>query len=302
MIYKVKFNDTEAAFETFKKLKQNYLPHEKAVAGLYQLYLMSSGKEKEGYKSSILNDYPNSEYAKLIKDPNYKEKENQLKNNAEKEYARLFNSYKSKNYSEVIKECNKVLKDTTNPLICKYKYLKANALGELYNGSDSIYLIEDALSDIVENCKSTPFYAPSKATLDKLRNISSINDAKEGKSTYIYAPDIQHYFVLILPNGKGNSNKIKMSVSNFNKNSFSAKNLKTSSSFLDLDNQLVLVKSFSNKKEAMDYYIAFKVNKKELKSINKELTYFVISAKNYASFFIEKNIDEYLSFFEKNYN
>lgn len=302
MIYKVKFDDKPAAISAFQQLSNNYLPHEKAIAGMYQLYLMTTGDEKNKWKDKILNDYPDTEYAKLIKDPYYKEKENALKNSAEKDYSKVFQLYSERKYKEVVSECDKEIKDTTNPLTCKYRFLKANALGMLYaNKKDSLFIIEDALEDIVSGCKDSPYEEVAQASLDKLRNINSLNDAKSGKSTYIYAPEIQHYLVLVIPNGKGNSMKIKTAVSDFNRTSFAADNLKTSSSFLDLDNQLVLVKSFPNKDAAMDYYTAFKVNKTQLKGFNTKLVFFVITAKNYASFFIEKKIDEYLKFFNENY-
>lgn len=302
MIYKVKFEDLPAAKSAFEKLSNNYLPHSKAIAGMYQMYLMTSGDEQQKWKNKILSDFPDTEYAKLILDPSYKEKENELKNNAEKEYAITYQKYTLRQYDEVIKECNMALKDSANLLTCKYKFLKVNALGMLYSGvEDSLVVIEKGLESIVKTCEGSPYYDLAKSNLDKLRNINSINNARNGKSTYIYAPDIQHYFVLIIPNGEGNSNEIKVSISNFNKNSFSGSNIKTTSSFLDLDNQLVLVKSFLNKKAAMDYYTAFRVNKNELKDFNTDHIYFVITAKNYASFFIEKNVDDYMEFFNINY-
>ena len=75
--------------------------------------------------------------------------------------------------------------------------------------------------------------------------------------------------MLFAPKGSGNINSIKVKISNFNKASFSSSNLKTSSSFLNSTDQLVLVKQFNNVSAALDYFTAFKVNNNtQLKAIN----------------------------------
>ncbi|MDC0339143.1 hypothetical protein OAN33_06355 [Flavobacteriales bacterium] len=112
---------------------------------------------------------------------------------------------------------------------------------------------------------------------------------------------MKHFFAIVIPNESGKTKDAKMKLSNFNSTSFSKSKLKTSSTFLDQDTQLVLVKEFKNKKAAHDYYLAFKVNKKQVKSLNDAYSYFVITNKNYASLMIEKSLSDYLAFFKKNY-
>jgi hypothetical protein len=104
-----------------------------------------------------------------------------------------------------------------------------------------------------------------------------------------------------VPKGSGNVNSLKVKISNFNKASFSGSNLKTSSSFLNSTDQLILVKQFNNVSGAIDYHTAFKVNKTQLKSINTNPDFFVISDKNLAALYLEKNLQDYLLFFENNY-
>ena len=107
--------------------------------------------------------------------------------------------------------------------------------------------------------------------------------------------------MLFAPKGSGNINSIKVKISNFNKASFSSSNLKTSSSFLNSTDQLVLVKQFNNVSAALDYFTAFKVNNNQLKAINNVHDLFLISDKNLAVLYLEKNLEEYKKFFEDNY-
>ena len=301
-IYKSKLENESEAKASFVLLTNRFLPKEKAVAGLYQLYLMSSGEDLKTYKNKILNDYPNSEYAKIIKDPNYKQKEELAKSRASEDYKIAYNAYTNNNFEEAISLCTNVIeKDKNNALICKYYYLKAVSLGQKYAGTDSLSYLDNALTEVVKHCKGDEVYAPSKALLDKLRNVQSVSDAQSGKSTYVYSSDSKHFFVLVFPNDKGSINKAKAKVADFNTASFSTKNLNVKSSFVDQTTQVIVTKSFKNKEEAMDYYIAFKVNKKQVKNFTKGYDFFVITDKNFASLYVDKDVQKYVKFFDKNY-
>lgn len=301
VIYKTKLHDVTQAKKSFEELVTRFLPDEEAVAGLYQLYLLTSGEEKEKYKQKLLNDYPNSDFAKIIRDPSFKHKEELEKNKAEEEYKKAYTYYANGNYDGAIRLSNKALSKEANPLQCKYYYLRAVATAQKYAGTDSLSLIENALTDVTKHCKGNEVYAPAKSLLDKLRNVQSVADATSGKNTYIYDSDASHFFVLVFPSGSGSINKTKAKIADFNTASFSAKNLKTSSSYVDQKTQVIVVKWFKNKDEAMDYYTAFKVNKSTLPPLNKDYQYFVIAEKNFATLYVEKDINKYIEFFEKNY-
>ena len=301
-IYRIKLDDPNAAKETFNDLVGRFLPKQKAVSGLYQLYLLEIGEQKERHKKTILNDFPNSEYAKLILNPNYKQAEQLAKDKDKAGYAATYQKYVRKQYAAVIINCNGIIKtDSANAFLCNYYYLKAQAVSGKNAGLDTLGKLEGALSDVVDHCEGHEVYATAKAALDKIRKTNSIEEAKEGKGTYIFDPGLKHFFVMVIPNESGKTKDAKMKLSNFNSTSFSKSKLKTTSTFLDEGTQLVLVKEFKNKKAAHDYYLAFKVNKTQVKSLSGAYSYFVITNKNYASLMIEKSLDDYLAFFKKNY-
>lgn len=302
-IYRVKLEDPVAAKETFNELVSRFLPKQKAVAGLYQLYLLESGSTKKIHENTILTNYPDSEYAKLIRNPNYKQTEQLAKEKDKEGYAATYQKFVRKQYTEVIINCDAIIKnDSANAFLCNYYFLKAQAISNKNSGLDNLGVLENALSDVVNHCKGHEVYPTAKGALDKIRNTSSIEDAKEGKGTYIFDPKLKHFFVMVIPNKLGQTKDAKMKISNFNSTSFSKSKLKTTSTFLDKDTQAIVVKEFKNKTAAHDYYLAFKVDKKQVKSLNSTYEYFVITNKNYASLMIEKSLEDYLDFFEKNYD
>jgi outer membrane protein assembly factor BamD (BamD/ComL family) len=302
-IYKRKLNDLDASFRTFQKLEK-YLPNTKSIESLYQSYLINKSKgnttEVNKYKDWLLNDYPDSEYAKIISDPKYLENLDKATEQEESIYAAIYDKFMVKDYSTVISEIDKRLKVKDNPYTCKYYYMKALSVGYSKPDPNNLKEVESALQDVVDNCNDELIISQAKSTLDKLRNTQSIIDAKSGASTYIYASDIKHYFVLVFPNDAGSVNQAKAKISDLNLASFSTKSLETKSSFIDENNQIITVRSFANKKEAMDYYITFDVNDNQVKKL-KSYDYFVITNKNFSSLFLEKDIPAYLEFFQKNY-
>ncbi|CAG5076839.1 type IX secretion system periplasmic lipoprotein PorW/SprE [Parvicella tangerina] len=302
-IYKQKLDDPDGAKKTFQKLEK-YLPHKLSVESLYQVYLIDkqagNTTSLNKYKDWILADYPDTEYAKLIENPNYAEELNSAVQKEEIAYQKVYNKFVSKDYEGVISDIDKRLEIEDNPLKCKYLYMKATAIGYSNKNPEDLSPIEEALEEVISNCDDEVIVAQSQATLDKLRNVQSVIDAKTGASTYIYETEAKHFFVLVFPNDAGSVNQAKTKVSDLNIASFSTKNLETKSSFIDENNQLIIVKPFNNKEDAMDYYLTFKVNENQVKKL-KEFDYFVITDKNFSALFLEKDLDAYQTFFEKNY-
>lgn len=302
-IYKQKLDDPDGAKKTFQLLEK-FLPHRLAIESLYHIYLIekdagnTAGVKK--YGDWLKTDYPDSEYAKLIENPNYAEELNNATKTEEVEYQKIYNKFISKDYTNTISDIDKRLQIEDNPFECKYLYMKALAIGYSNNNPEDLSEIEKALEDVISNCDDEDIVAQSQATLDKLRNVQSVIDATSGNSSFIYESDLKHFFVLVFPNDAGSVNQAKSKVSDLNIASFSTKSLETKSSFIDENNQLIIVKPFKNKEEAMDYFLTFKVNEKQVKKL-KEFDYFVITDKNFSALFLEKNVEEYVTFFKKNY-
>jgi hypothetical protein len=252
------------------------------------------------YKDWIIRDYPDSEYGKILKNPNYLNELSKASKKEEVFYQEIYNDFISKNYEKAITEIDKRIQVKDNPYLCKYYYMKALSIGYSKPDPNNLAAVEKALEDVLNNCDDEIVLNQTNATLDKLKNRQSVIDAKSGASTYIYASDSRHYFVLIFPNSAGSVNQAKTNVSDLNMSSFSTKNLEIKSSFIDENNQIISVKTFMDKDDAMDYYLTFKTNNNQVKKL-KEYDYFVITDKNFSSLFLEKDIPAYLEFFKKNY-
>jgi hypothetical protein len=132
-----------------------------------------------------------------------------------------------------------------------------------------------------------------KVELDKMDEIS-----------VAYAPDdpATHFYVAVVSGNSVDIGQLKFRVSNFNVEKFDEEFFEVASTVLDGDVQVITVKNFTNKKEAMAYYWAITADPSVYGDI-KEIDYrhFVITKDNYTRFYKNKNVAEYIDFFRINY-
>ena len=287
----------------FKRIVANYQENKEAVASAYELYVinksLNNSAEREEMKELILSKYPNSKYAKLILgDGGLNEQEKRIKKE-KKEYKFLFEKYKLGDYNWVIDKCNEKIQDSLNPIYCDYGLLMAYAQGKNRVNLDTAEIIK-TLKIVTQKCIGTSEGDQAMEILKLLKINQSKSSSNKNKWKYTYEPDEKHYFILFVPKGDFDMNKAKNNVADFNMSSFSEFNLKTSNKFLNTSDQMILVKSFPSAKQAMDYYIAFKVNNGPVKKYKKK-KFFVLSTNNMKELYLEKKVTNYLLFFNEFY-
>ncbi len=296
VIYKDKLQQPDLAIQSFLELLKRFEEGAQVLPTHYQLYLLYVGKpEAETYKSTVLNKYPDSEYAQLILNPNFKKDAEQAKAVEEKFYIDTYRLYLNKKYSESLTASTQVINsEPRNHFLSKYYFLRALSYGQM----GQIENFEYALAECVEKYPKDDVGKEASEMLDYLRNRKSIESAKQGG--FLYEADAQHFFVLVFPNRLGSITTAKARFSDFHTKYFNGKGLSITNNFIDGDNQLIVVKSFAGKQLAMEYYQAF-LNENELLKDYKDTDFFPISSKNYATFFLEKKVDDYKQFFRDNY-
>lgn len=297
VLYKNRFNQPDLAVKQFKDLISRFDYGEYVLPANYQLYLIYLGSaESKPYETTILTDYPESEYAQLIRNPDFK-KDDEVKRQAEtKAYSDAYKLYTEKSYYAVLAMCNKVIEnEKDNHFMPQYFFLKAMAYGGLQQTDN----LEKALSECAEKFPEHEVGKEASEILDYLRNKKSKENNPLGGG-YVYDADLDHYFVLVFPNSMGSIVQAKAAFSDFNTKYFSNKSYTIEAKFLDLDTQVLVVKGLENKKAAMEYFNAF-LNENDKMKNYKSSASFVISSKNFAHFFLDKKVDAYLDFFKSNY-
>jgi tetratricopeptide (TPR) repeat protein len=312
-IYKEQLMNNQKSVETFEELLKRYPDNKYRLSSYYQLYrtylVMNNQSKSDYYKNLILTNFPDSEYAKIIKNPDYAKDINASRSIVERFYAETYQLYSEGKYSEALAGCMKADSlYSKSYLMPQFSFLKALSIGR----TQDINAFEVALTNVVIKYPKSPVKDKAQEILDaikKQKNPDATSTTPKDttvsvpkKTTFVFNESGEYYWLLIAENGKGNLDNFKIKLSEINKASFSTKEINISSVFLDATHQLISVKPFNGKAEAMKYY-DFMKSKKEAYSDLNDGSYqsFIISAENYTIFYKDKNISEYEQFFTQNF-
>ena len=263
----------------------------------------------EYWAAEILRLYPGSEWARLIEDPEFQDEAEIIREAQREEYEAFLNRYYLKDYQQVLLDIDEVLaRDSANAFECKHRLLRTQCVGGLtsYSGERTPYF--EALASVVSDCPDTEEAAFAQDLMRKL-GVSLGDDPTpkeveetEEQSEFAIQPDNEHYLAIFIPVGRGNGDQVKAKVADFNNSFFGSKRLKVTSNLLDRSTQVVLVKSFPNMREGMDYYTVFTGNREGLIEVNSSgYEMVLISNENYVSLFKNKNVIGYAQFFAQQY-
>lgn len=342
-IYKENLNDPDNAIESFLRISNDYDTSATAPSAYYQLYRIYLQKEDKGgfvgtgfrdnsayYKDVILSDYPTSEYARLILDPNYISAKNQNFLAEKMAYEETYKKYSRRQYNDVLMACNIVIQEEPdNNFLSKYYLIKALTIAARNDAA----AFENILRDIVSKFPNTEEGKKAAELLGNLNEAKARIAREEAKkvqtdaaadadsssaaqgaatpatadpaaNTSMFSMDAsaEHFFALIFPKEGRTAAELKEDITGFNNQLFADANLRITNSFIDKDHQIIIVRSFGDKTKAMEYYQAFSSNQGFLKEIN-ESNYqrFTITTKNFTVLFRNKNPNDYGAFFQQNY-
>ena len=323
-MYQDLLGDTKRACASFESLLQRYPKSEYALPAIFMLYTLyrNAGDPKaETYKNILLTQYPETDYAKLIQDPDYYNKLAAREKILENQYAQVYEDFTQKRWRNVITAANAAIPNCTDvTLQSQYAYLRAIAAGQVYN-QDTLIV---GLTKLVSDYKDQPVaelarYYLSNFTTSQIQKSLGIEDTSttqqaalqevlqsgepEKQNAFTFKPDEQHYVVLLVKTAELPLQTVKQNLNNFNKTYFSLKKLVVSSFFIDNQRQMITISKFANSSDALDYYNILVKNETFQPDIdNKVMEVYAMSANNYTTFYNKR--DErvnYPAFFKDNY-
>ena len=313
-VYKEDLQDNQKAIDTFEELLKRFPENKdnKYVLNLYyQLYRIYLSMDNAGranyYKEKIMNNFPNSEYAKIIMNPNYQNALLASRNEVEKFYGETFSAYHQGRFGEVIAMASKADSFySSSQLMPKFALLRAFSIGKM-KGADEY---EHALQGVVAKYPKDDAKAKAQELLDVIRKIKSapvdsaaLKDTVPAyKSPFTFKDSTEHQCIIIVSAKKVNINDFKTRVANFNQEYFSLSELTVSNVLMDMEHQVVSIKSFPASAKAKDYFDLINQDSKVFQSmIPADYEIFAISTGNFQVYYKDKKTEEYRKFFTENY-
>lgn len=320
-IFKDNLKLTDEAISYFEMLISRFPADERILFAYYNLYqIYEARKQTDGmqkYKDLILKNFPESRSAKIISNPKYFQELEDARNEVMKFYATTYDDYKAQKFTEVLANCTKA--DTAfalNPIRDKFGLLRIMAYAKT-NPADTAGLIK-SINDLVFKYPDSEVAEPAKNLLNYIQKgpssaigkgtkkllVGRVETGNKEETAVEYFPDnaATHYYAVVISANVVDIGKLKFRISNFNVEKYDEEFFEVASSLLDGDLQVITVKNFNNKKEAMDYYQAITADPVVYGGM-KETDYrqFVISKDNYTRFYKNKNVFQYFQFFRENY-
>lgn len=309
-IYKDKFDDYPRSIESFETLLERFPQNEHLLQVYYQLFRIYTYQENldkaEVYKNLIIEQFPDSDYAKLLLDPDYYKELEAQRNQAIILYNETYEHYENGRYYTVYSNCTRALSQFEGPeeTLAKFEYLRALSLGKI----EVVDSLQVALDSLIAKYPDSEVVPLAQNILDYLKDPSDTASVKEPEeeqfdvSMYAFNPNSKQIFSMIVSDKDVNINALKIRISDFNSKYYSLDNLSITSILLNTTTHFIMVGNFNTIDKSMQYYNAIMANDYVFANLDiNDFESFVIAQENYPVFYKDKDVPTYMSFFKKHY-
>jgi tetratricopeptide (TPR) repeat protein len=311
MLFKEGLKDTTRAIGQFETLMQNYPDNEFKIQAFYylhKLYLSKELNKSTYYKQQLLSQYPNSDYAKVIINPDYFKQLSSLRGEIETLYFDTYQAYENEQYYVSISLSDRAIANYNDSiLIPKFEYIRALSIGRIEELDSLLINMQRIIakypnSEVVPLAKNLISYLNSTSTQTGRDSMTIMPEKEEIKSNFYFQPDTTHLYILIINTERVNLEAVKLRLSDFNLKRTFSRSLTIANFVVTENSNWLAVMGFGNKQEAQDYINEMNKDEYVLSMFNKEeYRHFVITANNYSILLQDKDIDEYLKFYYKHY-
>jgi tetratricopeptide (TPR) repeat protein len=306
VLYRDKLKNHQKAIDVLEKYNTRFPAGKDELAAWYYLYLSyMDAKDKakaQAYYDKIQSKYADSNYAKVLRDPNALKTQDAKK--LERYYDSTYIVFSKGQYKEAVEKiaAAEQLFNGVHPFRAKFALMNAMCLGNLKGKTDYI----NALREVVGKFGEQP---EGKRANEMLRILASTaapaapeTPVAASNSPFKTMDDAAH-FVMILAEKTLSLEDAKVAVSDYNSKYHRLEDLRLSSIFLDTDAEIsvLLVRKFSNKAAALAYTDAVAKNQADFLPKNAKFQIFAIHQDNYREVIKQKSVVDYAKFYEKAY-
>lgn len=298
-IYNFKLEEKENAINSFNSLLERFPNSEYKPEVLYQLYLLHNqydSLDSDPYANTLIEEYPESIYAKLIFNPNYREESKALNEKMKKVYERTYTLYDKGLYKESIALADSALTETEQT---DYTDNIALVRAMSYGKMDGVYKYQYELNNFIKSYPDSELkeYAQRLVTASEE---FQINLYSSSRAKYIENFEIAHYFILVYPPKSSMASTVLEDMDNFIKEN--GLSLKTGNIVLDENNAMILVSEFPTKRTADTFLRLLNESMSPSEKYKGEKIYpLVITKENFEILYETKDLETYLTFFDKFY-
>ncbi len=299
-IYYFDLEEERNAEENFVSLVSRFPKSEYVPEVLYQLILINEDKDPSRaamYRQQLLNDHPNTTYARLIENPNFDVENSQAVEQLKVVYADAFELYKSGEYPFALNMLDSVLaRGPETTFTPQLELLRILVLGN--NEPKEKY--EGRLNDFIEEYPDFAISEYASHLLEKSQNF----DAAGSRTNVAFSENRnqEHYFVLVFEGDDEAEASVMETIRLYNTLDVQDEGLRLTSLDMEGNRKVILLRSFENGREAYRYLKVFE-NKDVVNAamVPGKSYKFVITKDNFDILYQSRELDAYMEFFNENY-
>ncbi len=329
--YLNKLKNLPFAITQFETLNTRFPNSHYKLLSYYYLYKMNTDLKNDAqankYKNLLLSEFPESNYAHILSNPNYLKELYERKEKVNELYNQAYQEFTNNNYLKVFDYCK--IADSLyskNHIVAKFDLLKALSTG----GTGDVNGLKNSLSDIIthypgteeKNTAESILAFVSKGNYSYLTNKTNVlNNADSLSKTnnqnnetnnikpieteddlYKLDETDKQYFVILLDKN-ADIYRLKYNLFGYNIDYFSMFDFEISTGTWNDRYQLIKVSPYNSNKDAVKYYKSVNKHKDVVFKMidDRQYKFFVISEKNIEALQTNKDIERYQKFFTKKY-
>lgn len=310
-IYKEELNNNKKAIGTFEELNKRFPKNKYELNTYYILYRIfdtdKNTERSEYFKNKILNEYPDSDIALLLKNPESVKQINSRKSDVEKFYARTYRKFNKGEYKAALDSSNHGLsKFGINDFTPKFQYIKAISLGKLSSIDSTEFYLKLLVAQYPKS-DITPLANDILLSIKKQKNPELFtpknNNLIAKKDTFLIDFEKEHILIAICPDDPKMITDFKTRLDGFSKKYYSNKQFSITSNLFGNGQQMIMLKAFDNATQCVAFYENLNRDAEVFKGNVKREAFdlYPISSFNLPYFYKVKKPKIYEQFYNDNY-
>ena len=327
-IYKEKFGDYPKAINSYEDLNKRYPNSDYQLLSYYDLYILNTLikdiPQAEKYKNLIISKYGNTNYARLLQNPNFVKEQEEIRKRDEQLYANTYDAFMrgewntvQRNATNFINEnsdsdlvpnfdflntmCTARNADTTQFKLALLDFIDRHPKHELKQAAENLlaYFGTGDIDALIADLKSRPEVVKQQQSEDGKSPYSE----EIAEAEYKFDEMAEHYYVVYFKSEQVDDKRLAFEIRNFNIFNFNMRTFNVVTSTFNSNYSMITVRPFRNMRQSVNYSKMI-ANSEDVFNKLKNVDYkiFVISADNFKLLTESRNLNSYMEFYNANYN
>jgi tetratricopeptide (TPR) repeat protein len=299
-LYYLQLEERENAEESYKKLLQRFPGSEYEPEVFYKLYLIAKEtdpKTSEYFADLLKEKYPNSTFARVLINPDYLRETSVAAEKQKLIYKEAYALFQANNLRASREKLNSAFDLGETTFTPQLELLKILITGRTEDVAQYQYELGEFIKKYPDGTLkpyAEQLLSSSKDLLDKLERARGIK----------FNPNLEepHTFIIVYNTAERITNIVSNTLENYNDKDWNNLKLNTSNLILNDEKTITIITEFPDKNTALSYFDKFLAQIANAKPLSNYKFYsFVITKDNFQTFYRTKALDEYLTFFDRNY-